>query len=730
MHDADERDPHAVGISLIVGTAGVGKTALAVHWAHRMRDSFPDGQLYVNLRGYDPGPPMTSDHVLDQFLRALHVRPDAIPVDSAARAALYRSLISDRRMLIVLDNAVNAGQVRPLLPGAASCLVVVTSRSHLPGLAVRDGARQVPLATLSEYESLTLLRAVTSDYRPGDDDRDLAELARLCARLPLALRIAAVRAVARPHMHLSELIQDLRDESSLWDALSTDDEEEAGAVRTVFAWSYRALTVEAARLFKLLGLHPNPEFGTGAAAALAGVSPAVARRHLDELAGAHLLESTGRDRYQFHDLLRAFAVDQIQHDKSTELRKTARYRMISWYLHTARAAGAAAARGYAMPIDLEPPPVGVQPLTFAGDEEAVQWYETERANLLAVTRTAAESGLHDLAWRLPPLLTEIYMSHDPVDTWLRAEEIALESAKRAGDGYGEAILLDSLAVKLRLDRKFSEATAHYRRAADLFRELGDRFGEARSRNGLGLTYLTHTKFDEARQEFERTLPIARALGNDHLTAVLLRNLGCTYADAGQLGEADEFLRQALVIFHETGSDSEEASTLRYLSEVQRDQQLPDAARSSLEQALGIGRRLADTLTEGLILLELSKVEIATGDPARALVSSQRAATILRRFHHRSREAQALDTTGEAYRRLDRAEEASAFHRRAAATHRELGDDWLLAVSLHHLATSLKQSGKIEEARIAWEEVTTLLEAASGNRAAELRILVSGELDTL
>ncbi|WP_370950237.1 tetratricopeptide repeat protein [Amycolatopsis sp. cg5] len=729
MYTTDERDPHAVGISLIVGTAGVGKTSLAVHWAHRMRDSFPDGQLYVNLRGYDPGEPMTSDYALDQFLRALNVRPDAIPADPAARAALYRSLVSDRRILIVLDNAASVGQVRPLLPGTSSCLVIVTSRSQLPGLAVRDGARQVPLPTLSEHESLTLLRAVTSDYRAGDDDRDLAELARLCARLPLALRIAAVRAVARPRMHLSELIQDLRGESSLWDALSTDDEEEAGAIRTVFAWSYRALSAEAARLFKLLGLHPRPEFGTGVAAALAGVAPSLASRHLDALVGAHLLESTGRDRYQFHDLLRAFAVDQIQQEKFAELRKSALHRMLSWYLHTARAAGAAAARGYAMPIDLPKPAVGVNPLTFTDADEAVRWYEIERANLVTVTETAAEAGLHDLAWRLPPLLTEIYMSHDPVYTWLRSEETALESAKRAEDSYGEAVLLDSLAVRLRLDRKFSEATAQYRRAADLFRQLGDRFGEARSMNGLGLTYLTHGKFDEARREFERTLPIAQALGKPDLTAVLLRNLGCTYADSGQLSEAERFLRQALVIFRETASDREQASTLRYLSEVQRDQQLPEAARSSLEQALEIGRRLADTLTEGLILLELSKVEIVTGDLANALESSQRAATILRRFSHRSREAQALDTTGEAYQRLGRAEDATAFHRQAASTHRELGDDWQLAVSLHHLAAALKEIGKTEEARLTWEEVATLLEAATGNRAGELRELVSGELNT-
>jgi hypothetical protein len=259
-----------------------------------VRHRFPDGQLHVNLRGYDPGEPVTATEALHRFLAALGVPPASVPPDPDAAAALYRSLLADRRMLIVLDNAHSTAQVRPLLPGTAHSLAIVTSRGRLTGLAIRDGAHRLTLGTLPEPEAVALLRTVTAGYRPADDPARLAELARLCARLPLALRIAAERAATHPHLTLDDLIAELRDESAVWDALSAGaGEEEADGIRTVFAWSYRALPPDAARLFRLLGLHPGPEFGLHAAAALAGTGIPRIRQLLDILAGAHLLEQTG-----------------------------------------------------------------------------------------------------------------------------------------------------------------------------------------------------------------------------------------------------------------------------------------------------------------------------------------------------------------------------------------------------------------------------------------------------
>ena len=283
-------------VCVITGTAGVGKTSLAVRWSQHARTRFPDGQLYVNLRGYDPGEPVTPGRALAGFLEALGMPSREIPADPDARSAAYRTLLADRRVLVVLDNAASVGQVRPLLPGAGSCLTLVTSRSRLSGLVARDGARRLSLEVFDESAAVELLQRVTAGHR-NEEGGDLAELARLCARLPLALCVAAERAAARPRTPLNALIDDLRDESSLWDALSSEDDDEADAVRTVFAWSYRALSAEAARLFRLLGLHPGHQFSTHAAAALAGVTAPQARRLLDTLVGVHLLEQTGQDRY-------------------------------------------------------------------------------------------------------------------------------------------------------------------------------------------------------------------------------------------------------------------------------------------------------------------------------------------------------------------------------------------------------------------------------------------------
>lgn len=323
-------------IHVITGTAGVGKTALALHWAHRVREHFPDGQLYVDLRGYGAGSSIEPDQVLNRFLRALDVPADAVPPDIDSRSALFRSLLAERCVLILLDNAATAAQVRPLLPA-----VLVTSRDRLSGLVAREGARRLTVRTLEPAEAVELLEHVTERHRPRDDLHEVSELARLCGRLPLALRIAAERAAGRPHMPLGALIQDLRDESALWDALATDDEEEADAVRTVFAWPYRALPEETARQFRLLGLHPGDDFDSAAAAALSGLPVRRARRVLDSLVGAHLVEQADPDRYRFHDLLRSYAWDQARQKESPKGRQEALTRLVTWYLRTADVAARA-----------------------------------------------------------------------------------------------------------------------------------------------------------------------------------------------------------------------------------------------------------------------------------------------------------------------------------------------------------------------------------------------------
>ncbi|MEC3982184.1 ATP-binding protein [Amycolatopsis sp. H20-H5] len=715
--DLDE--PMVVAVTVIAGTAGVGKTSLALHWAHRVGDRFPDGQLYVNLHGHDPGPRASAEQVLDRFLRALGVPAGEMPVDLDDRAAHYRSLLAGRRMLIILDNAATAGQVRPLLPGTAGCLVVVTSRSHLSGLVFREGAHRVSLDVLSEAEAVSLLGTVLAGYRAEAAAEELAELARLCARLPLALRIAAERAARRPRMPLSELIEDLRDESGLWDALSTGDDEEVDAVRTVFAWSYRALPDGVARLFRLLGVHPALEFSVASAAALAGVSLNQAKQLLEVLVDAHLVEQTSHGRYQCHDLLRSYATDQARQEETGESRQAALRRVLDWYLQTAD-------RARAQLSPQEPSMLRTVELTsaappFAGQEEALRWYESERPGLVAATRAAAGAGLHRIAWQLPATLRGVYMNFNPFGDWVSTGQVGLASARTLGDRAGEVELLDSLAMAYTQSHRFDEATRYHRETLALRRELGDSLGEAIALSGLGLLHLRRRELAEARSAFGQGLALVRALGNRYWQALVLGNLAETCLELAEHAEAASLLREALEIFEGEDDYAGEGNALYLASVVEREQGRPEQASAAVERALGLARLHGSAMCEAHWLLERCRVLRAAGSPEEALVPCQRAAAIQRRLGDRGREAQALDETGETYRALDQPEEAANFFRLTVSVHRDLGDRWRVAASLDSLSKALSETGDAEEASRCAREALTAFAAFDDPRAAARRI---------
>jgi tetratricopeptide (TPR) repeat protein len=690
---------------VIVGTAGVGKTSLAVHWAHRIHDRFPDGQLYVNLRGYDPGEPIAPEQVLDRFLRTLGVRPGSIPADLDTRADLYRSLLAERRVLVILDNAVTVRQVRPLLVGASGCLVLVTSRSRLSGLVARDGAHRLTIDILPEPEAVELLQAVIGEYRAGDNADEVAELAHLCARLPLALRIAAERAASRPRMPLAELITDLRDESALWDALSSEDDEEADAVRTVFAWSYRALSEQAARLFRLLGLQPGPDFSALAAAALAGTSFAQVRGTLDVLVGAHLLEQTAADRYQFHDLLRAYAIDQVHHDETTENEHAALERILTWYLHSAAAAtvGTSSQRR----LSLDPPGPDIKPLSFADYDEAFSWHELERANLLEAARTAARAGFNRIAWQLPATLQEVFGLANRFDAWFPAAQIGLDASRRANDRYGEAESLYSLGMAYTRSHRLAQAAEHYNDALAIRRDIGDKLGEVASLNGIGAMNWRGHRLREAFSYFEQTLSLAREIGELGWEATAVLNLARINIELGNLQEAINLLELALLDQQELGNLDIKLFRSRLLAVVQRELGNFEEALSLLDHALAESRVSHHRVREGLALTELAKTQHASGQFAQSLVSYQLSVSVHRDIGDRSREARALDGTGEVYASLERFDEAVDFHRRAAATHRDLNEHWWLAVSLDNLATAVHRSGFWDKAQPHWLEALTL-----------------------
>jgi tetratricopeptide (TPR) repeat protein len=716
LTNSEDDEQQESTVLVIVGTAGAGKTALALHWAHQIRDHFPDGQLYVNLRGYDPGLPASPEQVLERFLRALDVPSDAIPADLESRTALFRSLLAQRRILVVLDNAATVGQVRPLLPGVPHCLVLVTSRSRLSGLIARDGAHRLTVGTLEPSEAIALLEAVTADYRARDDTDQVAELAQLCARLPLALRIAAERAASHPHMPLGDLIQDLRDESGLWDALTADDDEESDAVRTVFAWSYRALPSDAAHLFRLLGMHPGPEFSTNAAAVLADATPRRIRRQLDVLTGAHLLEQTGPDRYQFHDLLRAYAIDQAQHEETPESRQTILQRVLTWYLHTARAA-AAVIDSHLRPPDL--PTVDsdlVQP--FSGREEAIRWYETERDNLVAAIHAAATAGLYEVAWQLPAVLRHIYAFHTP-DEWISTGLIGLDAARHVGARSGEADLLESLGMAHVQAGQTEEALAYHRQALAIRRELGDEFGEAIVLNGIGLAHLRSRQLDQAKADFEQCLTAARNRGDRQWEGIALGNLADALLDLGQPQQALDLAQQAVAIHRETGNTLSEFACRIVISVIRREWNQLDDALAQLQHAQDLAHELDNRVREAYALLELGQTQLASQRYEDAILSFHHAAVLYQQLGDTGREAVALDGTGEVYRKLGRLDEAADFHRRAVAGHRKRDDRWQLAISLDHLANTLDRAGESDEAQHHRQEALTLLASFTDPKAASL-----------
>lgn len=496
--------PGSVVITALDGAGGIGKTSLAVWWAHRVQHRFPDGTLHTNLRGYGPSEPATPGEALDAFLCALGVAAEGLPAGVDAKAALFRSLLADRRVLIVLDNANHPDQVRPLLPGSTGCVVVVTSRDSLTGLAVTDGAHRITLDLLTEPEAHALVTAIIGHARVAAEPDAVTELVRVCARLPLALRIAAVRVATMPHRTVAEVVADLRDARTRLDALSVGPDERT-AVRAVFDWSYHRLTPEQASLFRLLGLHPGPEISVFAAAALTGWTPDTARRGMDELADAHLIEARPGGRYRFHDLLRAYAADRAHDQDTAHDRDEAGDRLVAWYAHTADYCDKLLYQGYRrLPYQLDPPAhqAPVNDLT-----DAASWLHTERENLTAALHYAAGRDLY-------PAFFVIALAFRASISWTGWEErvevgrLATKVTQRSGDRYAEAFFRSILAETLMETLKYDEARAEHEQACAIARKIGAEPTYAMSMYGLGHLYIQQERFTEAITQLEQTLPIA------------------------------------------------------------------------------------------------------------------------------------------------------------------------------------------------------------------------------
>ncbi|MFI5498420.1 ATP-binding protein [Nocardia asteroides] len=713
-----------VRVIVIAGTAGVGKTSIALRWAHQNRGDFPDGQLFVNLRGYDPGHPVTASDALSRFLLALGIPAKQIPDDGHARSELFRSMVAGRRILIVLDNAATATQVRPLLPGTTHSLVLVTSRSRLSGIVAREGARRINIGVLRESESVVLLRKTLEGYRVGDGELDMIELANLCANLPLALRIAAERAASRPLMSLSELVSDLRDESGLWDALSNEDDDEAQSVRSVFAWSYRALPEAAAQLFRRLGIHPSGEFGPHAAAALISSNLPTAKRLIDTLVGSHLVQESGLNRFQMHDLLRTYAADQMRIDEPTGAQQEVSERLFTWYLHAFHASGKNSFR-YLPPVELHPLESPLELPKFDSDTEASIWYKNERANLILIAQKAADIGLESVAWQIPATQAEIHIATDPIGTWRGPERNGLAIVRRQQNFSGMGTLLLCCAISDRLSGRFRTALDEYSEASQVFRLLGDMSSEARAENGCGITARRLRELPRSVDHFTRAMSLTEQAGEHSISAAILLNLGTTLRELNEFERAEASLRQSLEMDSAAGAAFYRTETLEVLASVYRLTGRADQAQCTILEALNTVP--STQLQLNAARNELARIQLFLLRPEDALATSRESAAASRLLANIDKEADSWGIAGSAYFAMNRFEEAADFHRQAASAHRSIGEHWSLAQDLDNLADALDAAGDGDRARTVRLEAVNQLSQFSDASAAMKRVSIERKL---
>jgi tetratricopeptide (TPR) repeat protein len=617
---------------VITGTAGVGKTALAIRFARQAGPHFPDGQLYVNLHGFGPASaPVSPRTALQGFFDALGVPSRHIPSGLEAQSALLRSLLDGKRMLLLLDNAHDADQVRPLLPGSSGAMVVVTSRSQLTGLVVADGARPLALGVLDAEEAAELLARRLGGERVTAEPDAVATLVRQCAGLPLALGVTCARAVTRPRARLADLTAELADARGRLDALSTG--EVTTDLRAVFSWSIDKLSVPAARTFRLLGLHPGPEVTAAAVASLTATPLPRARAALAELTRASLLTEESVGRFGCHDLLRAYAAEQAATTLSDAERDLARRRAIDHYLRTAAAAAARLYPGRGR-IALPSPLDGVVAEEFDGEEAyeaALAWFSAEHRVLHNMLDQAAAHHDDEQCWKLAWYWTPPLKRRGRTGEVLTVQSTALRAAERLADTEALAhVHYDLGHVSVRLG-DYSGADKHLRRSLGLYTQLGDHAGIGQVRHGLAILRGEQNRYEEALEHSLESLRLRRSLSDRSAVAYSENGVGWIQAHLGQHDEALRHCHQALEIHRETGSRSGLADTLDSIAYIYTERADYQQALAYYEQALAMYRLIEDPDSEARCLLSIGDTQLALRQPDDALRSWEQALALLSRI---------------------------------------------------------------------------------------------------
>ncbi|WP_165436190.1 ATP-binding protein [Amycolatopsis suaedae] len=606
-------DAGSASVVLVAGPPGVGKTALALRWAHRVHERY-EGVLFANLRGYGAGVPAQPSEILQDLLRGLGVTPDRIPAEEAMRGTLFRSLLHGRRYLIVLDNAVDSQQVRPVLPGMPTCPVLVTSRKRLGGLMVDPGATPVALAPLAEQEAAKLLATLIGPGRARGAQDAVDRVVKLCASLPLAVRIAGERIARYPHRTVDELAEEFGLEM-----LAVGDDDTIN-VRAAFSWSYRALSPPAARLFRLLGLHPGPRISFAAAAALAGLPLGTVRGQLEELLEAHLIQQTSRDYFQFHDLLRSYAAEEAAAAKWDDERAQAVHRLAAWYLHSVNSACAVLTPNRGHHDYLGEPPEGVEPMTFTDFNDAYQWCVAELGSITPVAQLALDSGLHEIAWRLPVELFDFHLINRPWETWISSHDVALAAAEASGHDEGIVWVCTNLAEAHRRRHDMERTHALYTRALEIC-ERTERTDptiyHVWALVGLGNVAHEREQYADAARYLERGVARAVELGYRFGEATGRVHLGRAYRSLNEREKAMDNGRRALEFYTEAGDEQGRGYALVPLARACLHFDDLEQALAYAEDAVSSYRTCGDTWgvadaldVRGCVLAELGRTEEA------------------------------------------------------------------------------------------------------------------------
>ncbi len=742
--------PAAV-ISAIAGTAGVGKTALAVHWSHQVRDEFPDGQLYINLYGYSPMPAVRPIDALSRLLRALGVPAEKVPTEVPEATEMYRNLLADRRILVVLDNAGSADQVRPLLPRSSGSLALVTSRNALAELAIQDGAEQITLGVLSPGEALALLELLLGVERVAAEPEAAAELARLCSYLPLALRIAVANvgddSIAAYAANLTA--------GNRLAALEVEDDPK-NAVRAVFDLSYAALSQPAQRMFRLLGLVPGSDFSPGVASNVADLPLADAERLLDELAAAHLINLEAPGRYSFHDLLRLHAAEHAGAEEDDPARDTATARVYDYYLHTARAAVDQLYPGIVQ-LPLPDWTTGnARPLGFDDRTQAMEWLDTERANLVVMVH-AAEQSSPSAAWRLASAfgidlrrrgywaegievasaglaaavadnelhpqgvmhhgMSELFIFQSRYTEAIEHLTRLLDISRQTDWAEGTSTALSQLAVVYCNIGRPAEALRYIAEAIDVDRRLDWRLGLAVDLQSLALVHWELGRLDEAAARNEEALTLADRLDSEELTCISHGNLAEVYAAQGRIADAREHLERALSMSRESGDRSVEADFLGSLATVERLAGNLGRAFELVHAANALAHELGTTRYELRALNVLASLNDDLGRQPVAIQHSQTALRVADASTDRYPYVQALIGLGAAHCHQGQQDNARAWIDKAIAESESSGYRMLLGLARAVLAEIQLGRGRAAEA-IAEAGLALAIHRETGYRPAE------------